>query len=437
MIGSWIALAACVRGGVPAEPLSSDVWLEVEPGKEVCAPAFPDVPWRREAHAAGTAAALRALSAGDLRAADGHLAALPLEHPATRAARALLELMGADAESPARELVTLVEQHPRNPCLASSAALALWANGNLGDAARLVTHARALAPTDPRIAFLSWYLELESAADLEPVVVRGLADEPGHPGMRLVQGVAAFERGDVGAAAAPLRDASVRGLTEADPVLLQVAFQTGQWPDYLRAASRLGLPLGDEGALATAEDPVAALRDLLGIKPGTALVAHFETSLGALTCTLRPDLAPVTVANFVGLARGTQPWTDPRTGEARRAPLYDATLFHRVIPGFMVQGGDPMGSGSGGPGYTFVDEVSDAVRFDRAGVLAMANRGPHTNGSQFFVTEAPAPHLDGSYTIFGFCDEASVDVVRQIAAMETVDARPVEPVTLHSVRIGD
>jgi len=127
-----------------------------------------------------------------------------------------------------------------------------------------------------------------------------------------------------------------------------------------------------------------------------------------------PEVAPKTVENFIGLATGTKDWTDPHThAKMHGVPLYDGTIFHRVIPGFMIQGGDPVGNGFGGPGYAFGDEFVPDLGFDRPGRLATANSGPNTNGSQFFITDGPAPHLNGKHTIFGQCD--SLEVVKKIA----------------------
>lgn len=137
----------------------------------------------------------------------------------------------------------------------------------------------------------------------------------------------------------------------------------------------------------------------LPLEPG--LYAVIYTSMGNIVCRLFQDKAPKTVANFVGLATGTKVWTDPATGKTRHSPLYAATTFHRVIPDFMVQGGDPAGDGTGGPGYEFKDEIDTNFSFDHPGILAMANHGPDTNGSQFFITVAPAAHLDGHYSAFG------------------------------------
>jgi len=164
--------------------------------------------------------------------------------------------------------------------------------------------------------------------------------------------------------------------------------------------------------------------------------ATFVTNQGSFTVRLMPDHAPKTVANFVDLASGGREWTDPRDGSAKTEPLYDGTVFHRVIDGFMIQGGDPEGTGRGGPGYTFEDETpGDGPRFDRAGLLAMANAGPNTNGSQFFVTVAPTPWLDGRHTIFGEVTDG-YDVVERISKVSTgAQDRPREDVTVERVEI--
>jgi peptidyl-prolyl cis-trans isomerase A (cyclophilin A) len=166
------------------------------------------------------------------------------------------------------------------------------------------------------------------------------------------------------------------------------------------------------------------------------LLAHFTTTEGGFTIQLFDADAPNTVANFVGLAEGTKEWTDPRTGKKTTAPYYDGTIFHRVIDGFMIQGGDPLGQGTGGPGYTFADEFSPKRRHDKAGVLSMANRGPNTNGGQFFVTLAATPWLDDHHSVFGEVTEG-MDVVRRIGSTATSKPgdRPVKPIAIQSVRI--
>jgi len=165
-----------------------------------------------------------------------------------------------------------------------------------------------------------------------------------------------------------------------------------------------------------------------------------KTSHGDITLTLFPDEAPKTVANFVGLATGEKEWTDPESGDKKEGErYYDGTTFHRVIPGFMIQGGDPLGTGTGGPGYQFEDEIVDGLVFDRPYLLAMANGGPDTNGSQFFITSAPTQHLDGKHTIFGeVADDASKAVVDEISQVQTgeMDA-PVEPVVIESVVVAE
>jgi len=165
--------------------------------------------------------------------------------------------------------------------------------------------------------------------------------------------------------------------------------------------------------------------------------AVFDTTMGTLRCKLFPKEAPKTVANFIGLADGTKDWKDPATGQTKHGvPLYSGTIFHRVIPGFMIQGGDPLGSGFGDPGYKFADEFVPSLTFDRPGRLAMANSGPNTNGSQFFITDVPTPHLNGRHTIFGQCDDASVELVKKIARVpKGAGDKPTTPVRINKIVI--
>lgn len=167
-------------------------------------------------------------------------------------------------------------------------------------------------------------------------------------------------------------------------------------------------------------------------------VAVLDTTVGKMRCTLFEKEAPITVANFIGLATGTKDWKNPVShGNKHGVPLYDGTIFHRVIPNFMIQGGDPAGNGSGDPGYTFKDEIVSTLTFDRPGRLAMANSGPNTNGSQFFITEVPTPHLNGKYNLFGQCDDATVVLVKKIARMgrDPRDDRPFHPVKITHITI--
>jgi len=169
------------------------------------------------------------------------------------------------------------------------------------------------------------------------------------------------------------------------------------------------------------------------VEPG--IYAHFDTTEGSFTVRLFDKEAPKTVENFVGLAAGTKEWKDPATGQARKSPFYDGILFHRVINGFMIQGGDPLGQGTGGPGYKFGDEFHPTRRHVRAGILSMANAGPNTNGSQFFITLGPTPHLDNRHSVFGEVVEG-LDVVQRIGNVPTgPQDRPRKPVVMNHVTI--
>ena len=169
---------------------------------------------------------------------------------------------------------------------------------------------------------------------------------------------------------------------------------------------------------------------------GAEITAVIHTTAGDLHCTLFPKVAPIGVENFIGLADGTKDWTSPVTHAKKHGvSLYDGTIFHRVIPEFMIQGGDPKGDGTGDPGYKFKNETSPDVKFDRPGRLAYANAGPDTNGSQFFITEVPYPSLNGGYTIFGQCDDEAVELVKKIARMATDGERPLRPVKITHIDI--
>jgi peptidyl-prolyl cis-trans isomerase A (cyclophilin A) len=171
--------------------------------------------------------------------------------------------------------------------------------------------------------------------------------------------------------------------------------------------------------------------------PGTGtLYARFVTTQGNIVVRLEEQRAPKTVRNFVGLATGDQEWADPRTGEAKKGqPYYNGTIFHRVIPDFMIQGGDPLGQGTGGPGYKFEDEFHAELRHTGPGILSMANAGPRTNGSQFFITERATPHLDNKHSVFGTVI-AGIDVVRAIARVQTGPRdKPLKDVAIQNLEI--
>src|SRR5712691_2938570 len=166
------------------------------------------------------------------------------------------------------------------------------------------------------------------------------------------------------------------------------------------------------------------------------LYAHFTTSEGKFTARLFDAETPVTVANFAGLADGSKEWTDPRSGRNVKQPYFNGTIFHRVIEGFMIQGGDPLGQGTGGPGYTFKDEFSPKLRHDKPGILSMANRGPNTNGGQFFITLAPTPWLNDKHSVFGEIVEG-MDVVKKIGGTPTSKPgdRQIKAITVQTVTI--
>jgi peptidyl-prolyl cis-trans isomerase A (cyclophilin A) len=169
------------------------------------------------------------------------------------------------------------------------------------------------------------------------------------------------------------------------------------------------------------------------VTPG--VYARFDTTEGPFVIRLFHEQAPKTVENFVGLAEGTKQYVDPRDGTKKTGKYYDGIIFHRVIDGFMIQGGDPLGQGTGGPGYTFGDEFHPTLRHDKAGILSMANAGPNTNGSQFFITLGPTPHLDNRHSVFGEVVDG-LDVVRRIGQVKTgARDRPVKDVVINSVTI--
>lgn len=178
------------------------------------------------------------------------------------------------------------------------------------------------------------------------------------------------------------------------------------------------------------------IRDAIqGLRGSWPLIARIETSEGDLSCTLWDEVAPLTVANFVGLARGLRPFRDPATGLWLTRPAYEGTTFHRVIRGFMLQGGDPSGNGTGDPGYNLPDELDERIQSDHRGVLYMANRGPDTNGMQFFILDAPAPHIAGRYSAFGECEPD--EVIERIASVPTgAGDRPRTPVEIRRVQIA-
>jgi peptidyl-prolyl cis-trans isomerase A (cyclophilin A) len=202
------------------------------------------------------------------------------------------------------------------------------------------------------------------------------------------------------------------------------------------AAAPTPPPAEPHQAPASNEDPVHGKFGLDDATAGLAgkgpLVAEIETDQGKLQCDLYDDKTPITVANFVGLARGLRPFKTP-DGQWTKRPAYDGTTFHRVIKGFMIQGGDPSGTGAGEPGYVIPDEIWAGAAHDQRGLLCMANRGPNTNGQQFFIMDAAARHLDGGYTIFGKCGPDSV--IEKLASVPVQGDHSVNPSKIKKVSI--
>jgi peptidyl-prolyl cis-trans isomerase A (cyclophilin A) len=215
-----------------------------------------------------------------------------------------------------------------------------------------------------------------------------------------------------------------------------------QCENDLKAADAAKRSLQQKLAQAQTEAPKVNVDDVgktLGLKPGEKLFATFETTMGTVVAELFWEKAPNTVTNFVQLAEGTKEWTDPKSGKKEKKPLYNGTVFHRVIPDFMVQGGDPLGNGTGGPGFTFADEFHPSLKHDGPGVLSMANSGRNTNGSQFFITEKETPWLDRRHSVFGKVVEG-LDLIPKMTRVEKADgeggSKPRVDIVLKSVTIG-
>jgi len=409
-------LAACGPRKPPAvaEQAPPDAWLVVHPSTPaLCIPWLGD-PGEDEVTAWNEAVAL--LQARELPAlveAKSARADVEEVHPSLQALDALVAMLSGQPDEAAVDLDSLVKAYGGHPCLLSASATAQEMIGNGAEASKRIELARSIAPDDPEIALMFAYMApVEDAALAMPALEAGAAARPERLGFHIALGVAAITRGEADLAADHLRHAVEGGDDKVAPMLLAAYRAAGRTDDYLRLAAQMQLPV--PGDLATVDAPLTELLTRWGAPADGDLVVKLQTSLGTATCTLFLEEAPITVASFVGLADGSQPWLTPE-GTLGEGPLYQDLIFHRRIPDFMVQTGDPEGTGKGGPGYRFPDEVTPDLGFDRPGRLAMANSGPNSNGSQFFITEEPTPHLDGRHTIFGQCDDDSVALVGRIA----------------------
>lgn len=433
------ALAACgPKSGPTAAPPTTPTLVPngIERPPICLSPVTEAGPVPKESRAA-FGRGVAALQEMDLPLARGTLSTAG-DHPAVQSALAITTLQEGRATEAREALRDLTTAWPMDACLKQAAAYAALTDGQIQYGAALAQEARALAPELPAAMILHGFTQMmtgdvDGAAETWRAV---LAIAPDDAVANAALAAHYLRLGDALLALPLLEKAGDAGI-DVSPMLPTAYYTAGELGAYIRETSSQGWPLGDNGTLAAAEDPVAAFRALLGVGEGQSLYVTLKTSMGPIECELYWDKAPVTVGNFVGLARGTQAWIDPRTGQPGAGPYYDGTVMHRVIPEFMVQMGDPTGTGSGDPGYRFADEIAPDLRFDRAGLLAMANSGPGSNGAQFFVTEVPTAHLSGRHTIFGACDEAGLAKIKEIARVprDGMD-KPVTPVVLEAVEVS-
>ena len=420
-------LVGCAGRGAPknAAPAPNDAWLIFEPS----APALC-LPWLGEPDEAVVAQwrqVVSRLQAHDVAAARSELGPVgPDSHPALQGLGATVALVTRDVGAAAGRLDSLLRDAPESTCLLATSAQAQNALGNRQEAATRIGLAQRLARDDAEVALVFAFMSpVEEASRAIPALEAGATVSPERLAFAVALGAAAITTGDAERAVTWLERAHECGDELSTAMLLMAYRGAERTDDYLRLAARMGLPV--PGDLATDETPLDTLLEGFGVARGEHVPVTLHTSLGDAHCELFPEVAPITVNSFLGLATGTIPWITP-DGDLGQGPLYRDLPFHRVIPEFMVQTGDPEGTGKGGPGYRFPDEVDNQLRFDEPGRLAMANGGPDSNGSQFFITEKPARHLDGRHTIFGQCDEASVSLVERIARADEV-------VTLESVEV--
>jgi peptidyl-prolyl cis-trans isomerase A (cyclophilin A) len=441
MLILWGALAVTALAAPP--PLPASTWVPAGEGLSACVSSAPGGRQLRGRDREPFLTALGLLSQiaeaeheTELRAAlDQTLGALK-PHAAVESLRVVADLLaGLDvADRSAR----LADAFPTDACLQLTAGLAMRRTAFAPDLDRVQSrYGRAwIAGKHPEIALQMATVALmrEEVARAQDLLRKGLEIDANYPGLQRLGIELSVKADDALAVADQLQALYEAGDNSVLGPLMRARYEQGRVDDYLRLAATTGAPLAGAEGLATHEAPLQALRDHLGVREGEQLVASLDFGGRTLTCTLFLEEAPVTVANFVGLARGTQPWTDPRTGNPGIGSLYDGTELHRVIPGFMIQGGDPLGTGTGGPGYDFLDELHPTLRFDRPGRLAMANSGPATNGSQFFVTEVPTTHLDGRHTIFGQCEPVALVAELGNLPRDRQD-RPKTPLLLHRIEI--
>lgn len=428
MLPTLLLLLSCAGTSSPDAP-DPDVNAWMKLGDEIprlCLSMVPGADRLGRSDRQAVAAARQRIAARDT---ELDLTALPA-HPSTDVLLGAFAVLQGEDERAREAFRDLANTYQGDACLQQAAAYTSFRAGRFEYAKPYMDAALALDPDQLDIGLLDAVVTVMATRDEEAGLQRlrrVVAAHPDSAKARAWLGRALAARGDADLALPHLLAARDAGIP-VDRELMVTSRLAGDLGVYLSVVGVAPpLPLD----VREADDPVAAYKSAIGIT-GDTLVAKIGTSMGQLTCALFWKEAPVTVGNFVGLATGGTAWVDLQ-GQDQTGPLYPGTVFHRVIPKFMIQGGDPDGDGSGGPGYAFLDEVHPDLRFDRPGRLAMANSGPATNGSQWFITEVSVPHLDGKHTIFGQCDEASMDVVRAITKVPTgAMDKPLVPVVMES-----
>ena len=438
-----IGLVGCIH--LPVSNSSDEepaIWLDFAPGSvEFCLSTFPDSSSLRRAHRE-LPLVRELLVSGDYIRAKELIEEMSIRpHPSVEVHRVATDLLLRDTDQAWERLQSLMVHHGDDACVLQLASMTQVFLGELEQALIYVDRAVALSNSDPEILYLRAVVlnYLERTNDSLGVLSRVMQQDPSHEGAALLLEAFHSTRSEplVPEEQVALLEVAFGGGVDVSDRLAALYYRLGRWNDYIRLASWADWPLGDQGVLADANEPSFALGTLLGVGPEGRLFSEFVTNHGSITCELSWMETPVTVANFVGLAEGRIAWKHPDSEIARMEPLFDGTIIHRVVPRLMIQGGDPTRTGDGGPGYTFVDELHSSHRFDEPGVLAMTNHGPHSNGSQWFITEAPAPHLNGRHTIFGRCTPESVTLIQQISAMPVDDnLRPLQDIVVERIEIS-
>ena len=397
------------------------MWVETEGlAPRMCVSMIPDAGLFKAKEADGWTRVRELLTTGEVAQAATLARALK-PHPAQRTVLGAAYVFGKGV---AVDLEPLVDRYPDDACLRLLAASASLKQDDPASAARHLEVATRVWPDNEDVQASAVLL---GGDDWRARVDEALAARPDDPRLRYTIAQLAETHGDLALAAESYAKVFEAGHPEVGEKLAPLALQAGDLDAYLTVVASehpFEIP-----AIRDADDKGAAYRDWLGLEgeedhPQVLL----ETSMGELRCTLDEANAPMTVLNFVALARGEVP--------GKETPFYDGLIFHRVIPEFMIQGGDPEGTGRGGPGYRFADEPSPRGAFDRPGLLAMANAGPDTNGAQFFITEGTPRHLDGKHTIFGSCDAESLALVKRIARVAADgQGRPTDEVVIQHVHI--